>query len=304
MSSKELFSFSKLSSFHSCEYGYHISYHQHKKGDNNCYGILGGVIHDELEKLVKGETTIEEAKEQWSNEFDLCEFMGYDFPTEKSKSNYKEDILHFLDTFKPLELKEPHTEEYFEMEVDGVQMRGYIDLFDVDHEAKTVKCIDYKTSSKFTKKDLASEKVFQLILYCMYLEEQYPEYTILNPEFLMIKYVKQIDGRHKVVERKDLDPLFCDNFEAWHLEVQYNDEMKNKLKIYVKETVAKINNKCDDYAVEYNEAKEQAELFGEDFSEQNKDELIAKVWKPNVNPFYCANLCNHRKTCKFNKENV
>ena len=64
----------------------------------------------------------------------------------------------------------------------GLAFNGYIDLVLIDHKDKTIQILDWKSSSKFSKKELESEKVFQLILYSMVIKdtlgEEYKEYKI------------------------------------------------------------------------------------------------------------------------------
>ena len=227
----DLYSYSKLSSFQNCTYGYYLTYIQHIKGEDNVYGILGNVVHDMYELLTKDEITIEEAKEKFKQEYELCKFLGLTFPTKMSEEKYVYDVEHSFDYFiKPTGRLEQ--ERYFQIEIENKIFRGYIDLIIFDDEKKTIRVIDYKTSSRFSKKDLESHKVFQLILYSMYLEKEYPDYKILNPMFYMLKYVNVINekGRTSIKEIYDVDELRYEVVSPLMVEVQYNDNMKDKLK--------------------------------------------------------------------------
>lgn len=276
----DLYSYSKLSSFQNCTYGYYLTYIQHIKGEDNVYGILGNVVHDMYELLTKDEITIEEAKEKFKQEYELCKFLGLTFPTKMSEEKYVYDVEHSFDYFiKPTGRLEQ--ERYFQIEIENKIFRGYIDLIIFDDEKKTIRVIDYKTSSRFSKKDLESHKVFQLILYSMYLEKEYPDYKILNPAFYMLKYVNVINekGRMSVKEIYDVDELRYEVTSPYIVEVQYNDDMKDKLKQYINEVTLDIA---------FNDEEEESD------------------WYPTVeelrnNTFYCKNLCSHKKKCKFYK---
>ncbi len=276
----DLYSYSKLSSFQNCTYGYYLTYIQHIKGEDNVYGILGNVVHDMYELLTKDEITIEEAKEKFKQEYELCKFLGLTFPTKMSEEKYVYDVEHSFDYFiKPTGRLEQ--ERYFQIEIENKIFRGYIDLIIFDDEKKTIRVIDYKTSSRFSKKDLESHKVFQLILYSMYLEKEYPDYKILNPAFYMLKYVNVINekGRMSVKEIYDVDELRYEVTSPYIVEVQYNDNMKDKLKQYINEVTLDIA---------FNDEEEESD------------------WYPTVeelrnNTFYCKNLCSHKKKCKFYK---
>ena len=276
----DLYSYSKLSSFQNCAYGYYLTYIQHIKGEDNVYGILGNVVHDMYELLTKDEITIEEAKEKFKQEYELCKFLGLTFPTKMSEEKYVYDVEHSFDYFiKPTGRLEQ--ERYFQIEIENKIFRGYIDLIIFDDEKKTIRVIDYKTSSRFSKKDLESHKVFQLILYSMYLEKEYPDYKILNPMFYMLKYVNVTNekGRTSIKEIYDVDELRYEVVSPLMVEVQYNDNMKDKLKQYINEVTLDI-------------------AFNDDEEESD--------WYPTLeelrnNTFYCKNLCGHKNKCKFYK---
>lgn len=267
-------SYSKLSSYHNCVYGWYLSYIRHQKGEPNVYGILGGCIHNCLEQIFKGKMDIEEAKRQWIEEFEMCELLDYKFPTEKSKENYRNSMLHCLQNWEeyPSDYKYLMELHFVFEPIEDVRLQGYIDLVQIDKENKTMRVIDYKTSSKFSKKDLESEKVFQLILYSMYLEEAYPDYKILNPCFEMLKYTR--NKRGTVIERNTVDDLF-DNFDykRCFIEVEYNGEMKEKLKEFITSTIDEI---------------------------KKHDVDVEEDWIPEKpNAFYCKNLCGHYNNCPY-----
>ena len=231
--------------------------------------------------MCKDEMTIEEAKEKFKQDYDMCKFLGMNFPTENTEKKYIYDIEHAFDFFeKPKGRLEE--ERYIEFEIENKKFRGYVDLIIFDDENKTIQVLDWKSSSKFSKKDLESHKVFQLILYSMYLEKEYPDYKILNPAFYMLKYARvknDVTGRESIRERIDIDDTIHEVLEPYIVEVQYNDNMKDKLKQYINEVTLDIA---------FNDEEEESD------------------WYPTVeelrnNTFYCKNLCSHKKSCKFYK---
>ena len=64
----DIWSFSKLSSYHNCAYAWYLTYVLHEKGEDNVYGVLGNSIHDCVESMCKDEMTIEEAKEKFKQD--------------------------------------------------------------------------------------------------------------------------------------------------------------------------------------------------------------------------------------------
>ena len=277
----DIWSFSKLSSYHNCAYAWYLTYVLHEKGEDNVYGVLGNSIHDCLESMCKDEMTIEEAKEKFKQDYDMCKFLGMNFPTENTEKKYIYDIEHAFDFFeKPKGRLEE--ERYIEFEIENKKFRGYIDLIIFDDEKKTIQVLDWKSSSKFSKKDLESHKVFQLILYSMYLEKEYPDYKILNPVFYMLKYARvknDVTGRESIRERIDIDDTIHEVLEPYIVEVQYNEYMKDKLKQYINEVTLDIA---------FNDEDEESDWY------PTAEEL-------RNNSFYCKNLCSHKKSCKFYK---
>lgn len=277
----DVWSFSKLSSYHNCAYAWYLTYVLHEKGDDNVYGVLGNSIHDCLESMCKDEMTIEEAKEKFKQDYNMCKFLGMNFPTENTEKKYIYDIEHAFDFFeKPKGRLEE--ERYIEFEIENKKFRGYVDLIIFDDEKKTIQVLDWKSSSKFSKKDLESHKVFQLILYSMYLEKEYPDYKILNPVFYMLKYARvknDVTGRESIRERIDIDDTIHEVLEPYIVEVQYNEYMKDKLKQYINEVTLDIA---------FNDEDEESDWY------PTAEEL-------RNNSFYCKNLCSHKKSCKFYK---
>ena len=266
----DIWSFSKLSSYHNCKYAWYLTYVEHIKGEDNIYGVLGNSTHDCLELMCKDEMTIEEAKTKFKEDYDMCKFLGMNFPTENTEKKYIYDIEGESKVQK-------HEFVYF------VSRESIENTIQNLYEAKfIIEVLYWKSSSKFSKIDLESHKVFQLILYSMYLEKEYPDYKILNPVFYMLKYARvknDVTGRESIRERIDIDDTIHEVLEPYIVEVQYNDNMKDKLKQYINEVTLDIA---------FNDEDEESDWY------PTAEEL-------RNNSFYCKNLCSHKKSCKFYK---
>ena len=275
----EVFSFSKLSSFHTCPYAYYLNYVYPKRKEinkkENAYGILGSSLHELAQALNERKITKEEALVRWQQDCDFAELMDYDFPTEKAKHSYIESVRHYLENFETIKGEEVHCEEYFIYEVNGIQCRGFIDLYIVNNERKEITVIDFKTSTKFSKKDLYSEKVYQLILYAMYLESEYEGYRIKNIYFDMVKYARDRENG-RVYLRSDIMLNDPSKYKRFLLAVPYDDEQKQRLIDYVTATVDEVN---------------------------THNKRNPKDWEANSdNDFYCSNLCSFYEVCEFCKK--
>lgn len=277
MGKKEIYSYSRLGSFETCKYGYYLNYIKKEKGNNGTYGVLGNKLHSIMEELEHGKITKDIALNMWNEQVDYMDIMGeLNFPTEKSKNNYLNDIKSYLETFIPIEpnKREVGVEEYFEIELNGNLIRGYIDLYFIDHEKKEIDIYDYKTSSKssFSKKNLL-KKCYQLILYGIALEKKFDGYKINSSNFDLCKYAKHKEN-NKIKERCELTFMDEDDYNRWFLNIPFNQSNKQSLIEYISETINQIE------ALDKN-------------NESN--------WSPCNNKFYCKNLCSFGDNCKYNK---
>ena len=261
MKELEKFSFSKLDTFKTCPRSYYLTYISKIDRSNNVYGFLGGRFHECLEMLQKKEITKEEAIEKFKSDIETSEMFEMTFPTEKSKKNYIDCLMLYLDSYERIPIEEFETEEYFEFDINGVIMRGYIDLYFI--KENSIYVLDYKTSSKFSKKDL-EKKEKQLILYGMYLQEKYPDKEIVYLGFDMCKYIKNKRGTLK--ERTE----FEESYGNGYVEVEYNDSKVDELRTYVLDIVNQID---------------------------SLDKNNIEEWKKNKNKFFCDNLCSVQKYC-------
>ncbi|MER0285347.1 PD-(D/E)XK nuclease family protein [Clostridioides difficile] len=268
--SRELYSFSKLNTFYTCPFQYYLTYIKNLDREQNCYGYYGNELHRLLEELQQRKMTNQEAIQKYNEVIEYANLMDYNFPTPNSRINYLECILHYLEYFVPIECDKYCIEEYFEYYINGITMRGYIDLYYII--GNKVYVIDYKSSSKFSKKDL-SKKSMQLILYAMYLKEKYPDKMIEYVAFDMCKYIKNEKG--VLIERNKIDNIR--NYERAIVKIKYTKALEQQLIAFVTDTVKQIKQL--------------------DFNDES-------VWCKNddkSNQFFCKTLCSHYgKGCKYN----
>lgn len=313
---KTTYSYSRLTSFHTCQYGYYLSYVKRLKGTQNAYAYLGGITHEQLEKLQIDEIDIETALKNFdSGSFD-AEFLGYTFPNENIKNSYNNAVKHYIKTFKPYQCDSCEIEEKFDINIDGINLIGYIDLL-LFNEDGTVTIIDHKTSSEYSKKDKA-EHGRQLILYGIACEQR--GLTIKEIGWSMLKYarVKVGKGRSKKVARNKIGTEFYNQIKVLVDEYDMLDEFKESVLEHLQltgDTTCLPKEVQDQIIIEpllsthdFNEENIQETI---DFIKSTVAEIEAKSddedeWQPieitNKNNFYCNNLCNHRNTCKYLKE--
>lgn len=263
---KELFSFSKLTTYHTCPYSYYLTYIEKAKRKDNVYSFLGTTIHSLLEELQSGRITTDGAKKEFLNKFIDTEILGYDFPTENSSVNFKECMIEYFENYTPFKNVEYHIEDYFEESIGDVVLRGYIDIYTIE-DGKYIDVYDYKSSSKFTKKDLEVKKL-QLIIYGIALKKKYPDKVIRSLNFDMCKYTK--NKRGTLIERNKAET----QSERAFVTVDFSDENVEQAIEFINDTYSMI---------------------------KSLDSKDSNVWLPNKNPFFCKNICSHYEECPHSK---
>lgn len=263
--SEQRYSFSKLDTFESCKRAYYYNYILGNRSGDNIYSYLGSCTHELTQAIIQGQETNETALEKFLESVEEADMFGFEWISENVKNNYVECITHFFENYSPVKNDTIRIEDFFEINIDGVVVRGYIDLW--YRIGNTIYIVDLKTSSKFSKKDLP-KKSRQLILYAIALKEKYPDYNIIV-QFNMMKYA--LNSRGTLIERNKFDMF--DEFEDAIVTVDVTEERVNEVKNYVTNSVKEIN-KLDTSNIDN--------------------------WKRGYDPnkdFFCKHLCGHREKC-------
>ena len=149
---KVVYSFSRLSSFDNCPYSYNLTYNEGDRGEDSVYTFLGSAVHEIVEQLQKQTIDNQQAIIMFMDKVEDCEILDLEFMSESTKQKYIENISHFLANFKPITKGEFFIEEEIFVQIGDYLLRGFIDIYFKDKNEIII--IDYKTSSKFKKKEL------------------------------------------------------------------------------------------------------------------------------------------------------
>lgn len=305
---KVLYSFSRLSSFNDCLFCYNETYNKGDRGKDNIYALIGTSLHNSLEDIYNDKDN--QLKENYNNDYKKAKEQGFDFPTDKIKENYDICINHYIDNFKKDELNSL-TEYPFLIEVNGEYIIGFIDRVtkDPNSNENTLRVIDYKTSTRYAKKDLV-EKGRQLVLYA-YALEQITGKKVTSCCWNMLKYayVKcKLGSRKKaMIMRNEIVLKYRDEILQAIEDKGY--EFDEALDIYMDNAT---KNKIPDEVKDYFEITDGYVEYP--YNEETKTELleylhntIKKIkshnneWKPKSislsNEFLCLHLCSHRDKC-------
>ena len=190
-----VWSYSRLSAFHQCPYGFYLKYIQCNEGDNNFFGQYGSFVHKILEMYTKGELTVLDISQYYEENFD--KEITFNAPknqyTDIRQSYYEKgmDYLNnidlLLDKYEVLGI-----EQEVQFAIGGYEMIGYIDLLLKDKKTGDISVVDHKTATikfkkngEISKTNLKDVEAFkkQLYLYSMWVIKKYkkkPKYLQWN----------------------------------------------------------------------------------------------------------------------------
>lgn len=329
---KRPYSISKLNAIDGClkEAFYSYVVHMRDQGLENIYGIMGGCIHDVLEKIYNNEATGADLLPALQKDLDNADFVGVDFPRDFKggttiRDGWIADMTDFCKNFTKLEDGDFVTEEGVILKInDDRYLIGYIDLIQIiDETTKTVNIYDFKTSTKFKKDDLTHHGR-QLVVYGMAMEQA--GYKVQNLAWIMLKYVQvtymgyaRANSKNKtqitkVVRRgklaHELYQIVTNMMHAaGYTEIDidfYLQEFLEKNSLQVLPAGIREQFNVEQYIEYYPFTVEtQAEAMEYINSRADKfEELLAEgedAWKPmdidKSSVFYCNNLCNYRNLC-------
>lgn len=189
-----VWSFSRLSSYHQCPYGFWLKYIQCNKGENNFFGEYGSLVHEILEKYEKEELSIFEISQYYEENF--FDKVTCDAPGNKYvdiKQSYYDKGMEYLNNID-LDLENYEilgVEKEIKFTIGEYEMIGYIDLLLRDKDGNIIVCDHKSASLKFKKNGEVSKTDYdhvlnfkrQLYLYSMAVINEYgvePKYLWWN----------------------------------------------------------------------------------------------------------------------------
>lgn len=328
----QLYSISKADSINNCLYGAYLSYKTDAPSCPNIYSKMGTRVHDCLERILNKEADTSDLYPALCLELEEADMLGMDFPRDRKggtsiRDNWIANMTHFCKTFEKPD-GEFLTEQLFIYPLSPTRVvRGYIDIVQIiDEENKEISIWDWKTSSQFTKENLL-EHGRQLVIYQM--AKEYEGFTVKDVGWIMLKYVqlsynwyprknaKAKTNIVKICDRCKIGATLKDFVAGWLAENHYDefdteyylsmlvknndisclpDELKHEIKIKPYVRKYEVTEELKQETLAY--ITQQADLF-----ESLPDNDDSK-WTPAITQdkeFFCANLCDHGKFCKYYK---
>ena len=183
----EQYSFSKLSTWWTCPYGYKLKYIDHKAGIGNAFSSFGTLVHSIMERYANGELEIWNLPTVYEWEFQSA--VPEKFPWNKYvdlRNSYYEQGLAFLKSFQGYDrYKLLGVEDEFKLQIDDWMFVGIIDLVFEDEDGRLI-IRDYKSKASFKDENEKNKYARQLYLYSLYVKEKYGRYPD-ELQFLMFR---------------------------------------------------------------------------------------------------------------------
>lgn len=260
----KVYSYSQLKLFNDDPYEYYLKYVakvEPDKIEDSPYGLIGGMVHDLLEKFYKNEIKRSDCKGLFINQFLSIisdEKTGRFSPEEdlnrNISDNFQRDIIDYFNRVEKLEGKVLCEDPVSCLLDDGNHKSaflGYIDFLNFRKDGK-IQIIDYKTSSLYKEKDI-NKYSRQLLLYAHIAKEKYnKKYEDILVGWNFLKYAKVISIRdlsEEIVERrflKEYDPTEY-VVEDYIRYIDFNQQSESDLIYYLQSTTKEIESCIDKY---------------------------------------------------------
>lgn len=181
-SNSEIYSFSKLSCFSQCRYQYYLKYvlpkSERPPAKENAFSLYGQFVHGLLEQYENGDIPLEDLPIKYEEEFDVMvseEFPPSPNPKISLFDSYYDSGLKFLRGYKGQAPKYTveGVEEYFTEDIDGIQVRGFIDLELKDNSDGSIVIHDWKSKSSIKTNSDKKKYGRQLYLYSKHIFDKY-----------------------------------------------------------------------------------------------------------------------------------
>ena len=237
-----VWSYSRLSAFEQCKYQFYLKYilcdENEYQTEGNYYAEVGSFVHSILEKIFKGELSVEDAPDYYLNHFD--ENVFYTIRPEQMEKVYEDCANYFssldLDWLTRYEIL--GVEKRINIQIDGYPFTGIIDLLLKNKSNGKIVLMDHKSgksplSPKTGKLLKTQEAVFnehkkQLYLYSKAVKEEYGDLpsllcwnhfrdsTIVREPFNSIEYEEALKWMVDTVHAIENEQIYDGNREYFY----------------------------------------------------------------------------------------
>ena len=93
---KNIYSYSRLESYHNCPFAYYITYVEGNRSEHNIYSFMGSVTHGILEELQQKLIDNNTARDKFESAVIEADMLGYEWMSDDVKNKYIAAIKHYL----------------------------------------------------------------------------------------------------------------------------------------------------------------------------------------------------------------
>jgi CRISPR/Cas system-associated exonuclease Cas4 (RecB family) len=168
------FSYSNLSSFHTCKYGWYLTYIEKKDRGNNWFGNFGSFCHNILEKYFRYELDSFELSKYFSDNYDKEVTIPCPSYPANMENNYKMAMLDFFDgfSFDRTKYNVIILEDFIQASFNGTNLVVKPDLVLENIETKQKILLDYKTSKWSKNKEEEYRKQMEMYAFFLWKEKE------------------------------------------------------------------------------------------------------------------------------------
>lgn len=177
------FSYSRLTSFEQCHYGWLLNYVLHEPKRGSFFAEYGSFVHDIIAKILTGDLAKEDAPIYYMHHF--YEQVPSRATSDALKARYYTRGLEYFRNFSFPHENIVAVEQLVKFNIAGVPFIGYIDAISeedgemiiTDHKSHDLKPFSKKYPEKKTQTDIELESYLrQLILYAYGVKLKYGRY--------------------------------------------------------------------------------------------------------------------------------
>lgn len=188
-------SYSRINSYYQCPYMFYLEYI--KKADSVesafsqwgtlCHGILDDYAKKNLLEFELGDAYEERYQEIMTERFPPNKWVDLNAKYYDNGKEYFEDFDGFPEHWEILA-----SEQEIHIEIDGIKVRGYIDLIIRDKRDGRIIVVDHKSKAKFKNDEELEHYGYQLYFYAYWVHENYGEW----PKELIFNMFRIRDEKH------------------------------------------------------------------------------------------------------------
>lgn len=187
-----IYSYSQLTSFEECPYGYYLQRIEHLQQAPNGFAEQGTLIHELIDEWAKGLIATEDLSEEYKRRYP--DYVVTQFPRMLAAKGYAEKTydagLRYFENFDCFnDLKIIGTETEFHTDIAGRRFVGVVDMVAEDKDSGQLVVLDHKSKSLNSFKKDEDNMYRQQLLYSKYVYETYGKW----PDMMMFNLFKE-DG--------------------------------------------------------------------------------------------------------------